>query len=87
VRHAGRSGPPGCTGGGGTVRARAGPRRRTGPHSTPWTRTLRQRGTEPSGSELRAVYGQCLDGLPADQADHPLDADIAAAEGLLAAWA
>jgi histidine ammonia-lyase len=50
-------------------------------------RALRQRGTEPCGVELRTVYGQCLDGLPADQADHPLDADIASAERLITAWA
>src|SRR3984957_8534485 len=49
-------------------------------------RALRQRGLEPSGPELRAVYGQCLDRLPGDQADHPLDADIAAAEQLIDAW-
>jgi histidine ammonia-lyase len=49
-------------------------------------RALRQRGTEPAGPELRAVYSQCLDQLPADQEDHPLDADIFAAEQLIAAW-
>ncbi|HTR91429.1 MAG TPA: aromatic amino acid ammonia-lyase [Trebonia sp.] len=49
-------------------------------------RALRQRGAEPSGPELRAVYGQCLDRLPAGRDDHPLDADIAAAEQLIAAW-
>lgn len=48
---------------------------------------LRQRGLEPSGPELRAVYGRCRDRLPADRADHPLDADIAAAEQLIDAWA
>lgn len=50
-------------------------------------RALRQRGAEPSGAELRAAYGQCLDTLPADQADHPLDTDIAAAERLISGWA
>jgi histidine ammonia-lyase len=50
-------------------------------------RALRQRGTEPSGPELRATYGQCLDQLPGGQDDHPLDADIAAAEQLIDAWA
>lgn len=39
------------------------------------------------GPVRRAVYGQCLDTLPADQAGHPLDADIAAAEQLISAWA
>jgi histidine ammonia-lyase len=50
-------------------------------------RALRQRGAVPSGAELHAVYGQCLDRLPAGQEDHPLDADIAAAEQLISAWA
>jgi histidine ammonia-lyase len=50
-------------------------------------RALRQRGTEPSGPELHAAYGQCLDRLPGGQDDHPLDADIAAAEQLIDAWA
>ena len=50
-------------------------------------RALRQRGTEPSGTELRAVYRECLGRLPADEADHPLDADIAAAEQVIATWA
>jgi len=49
-------------------------------------RALRQRGTEPSGPELRSVYGQCLDRLPGGQDDRPLDADIAAAERLIADW-
>ena len=35
-------------------------------------RALRQRGLEPSGPELRTMYGQCRDRLPGDQADHPL---------------
>jgi len=46
-------------------------------------RGLRQRGAVPSGTELGAVYEQCLERLPADQEDHPLDADIAAAEALI----
>jgi hypothetical protein len=32
------------------------------------------------------VYRQCLERLPADDADHPLDADVAAAEQVIAAW-
>jgi histidine ammonia-lyase len=50
-------------------------------------RALRQRGLEPSGPELGSAYRQCRDRLPADQADHPLDTDIAAAEKLISAWA
>ena len=49
-------------------------------------RALRQRRTEPSGTELRAVYRQCLDRLPADEEDHPLDTDVAAAEQVIATW-
>jgi hypothetical protein len=33
----------------------------------------------PSGPRLRALYGQCLERLPANDDDHPLDIDIAAA--------
>ena len=50
-------------------------------------RALRQRRLQPHGPELRSVYAQCLASLPGDQADHPLDADISAAEQLIAAWA
>jgi histidine ammonia-lyase len=49
-------------------------------------RALRQRGLEPSGPELRAVYRQCLADLPAGDEDHPLEADITAAEQVIAAW-
>jgi histidine ammonia-lyase len=47
-------------------------------------RALRQRGNGPSGERLRAVYERCLRELPADNEDHPLDADIAAAERVIA---
>ena len=47
-------------------------------------RGLRQRGVTPSGARLRALYAQCLDRLPADDEDHPLDVDIAAAEEVIA---
>ena len=47
-------------------------------------RGLRQRGVTPSGGRLRALYAQCLDRLPADDEDHPLDDDIAAAEEVIA---
>ena len=36
---------------------------------------------------LRAVYDLCLEQLPADDADHPLDVDITAAEEVIAALA
>lgn len=53
-------------------------------------RGLRQRAVTPSGPRLRALYGRCLETLPADDEDHPLDIDIAAAEqviaGLADAW-
>jgi histidine ammonia-lyase len=51
------------------------------------TRALRQRGLEPSGTRLRAVYRQCLADLPDGDEDRPLEADIAAAERVIAAWA
>jgi histidine ammonia-lyase len=47
-------------------------------------RALRQRGTEPAGTPLRALYDQCLRCLPADYDDRPLDTDIAAAEKIIA---
>jgi histidine ammonia-lyase len=47
-------------------------------------RGLRQRGVTPSGARLRALYAQCLDRLPADDEDHPLDVDVAAAEEVIA---
>jgi histidine ammonia-lyase len=47
-------------------------------------RGLRQRAVIPSGTQLRAVYDQCLQRLPADDEDHPLDTDIAAAEQIIA---
>jgi histidine ammonia-lyase len=47
-------------------------------------RGLRQRAVAPSGERLRAVYDQCLQRLPADDEDHPLDLDVAAAEELIA---
>jgi len=47
-------------------------------------RGLRQRAVMPSGDRLRTVYAQCLDRLPADDEDHPLDVDIAAAEDVIA---
>jgi hypothetical protein len=50
-------------------------------------RALRQRGLEPSGAELHAVFAQCLGQLPGDTEDHPLETDVAAAEGLIASWA
>ena len=50
-------------------------------------RALRQRGIEPSGARLRAVYGRCLRDLPADDEDHPLDTDIASAGRVIAALA
>jgi histidine ammonia-lyase len=50
-------------------------------------RALRQRGIEPSGARLRAVYGRCLRDLPADDEDHPLDTDIASAGQVIAALA
>jgi histidine ammonia-lyase len=43
-------------------------------------RAVRQRGIEPSGPELRAVYDRCASDLPASDEDRPLDTDIAAAE-------
>jgi histidine ammonia-lyase len=47
-------------------------------------RGLRQRDLTPSGDELRAVYEQCRERLPADDEDHPLDTDITAAEQVIA---
>jgi histidine ammonia-lyase len=47
-------------------------------------RGLRQREVTPSGTRLRAFYDQCRDQLPADDEDHPLDTDIAAAEQVIA---
>ena len=48
-------------------------------------RALRQRGIQPAGPRLRALYDLCLDRLPADGTDRPLDIDIAAAEQVIAA--
>jgi histidine ammonia-lyase len=39
-------------------------------------RGLRQRADSPSGDRLRAVYDRCLQRLPADDEDHPLDVDV-----------
>ena len=54
-------------------------------------RGLRQRAVAPTGAQLRAVYDQCRERLPADDGDHPLDLDVAAAEQVIAdlasAWA
>jgi histidine ammonia-lyase len=54
-------------------------------------RGLRQRAVAPTGAQLRAVYDQCRERLPADDGDHPLDVDVAAAEQVIAdlasAWA
>ena len=54
-------------------------------------RGLRQRAVAPTGAQLRAVYDQCRELLPADDGDHPLDVDVAAAEQVIAdlasAWA
>jgi histidine ammonia-lyase len=47
-------------------------------------RGLRQRGVTPSGARLRAVYDLCMERLPADDEDHPLDVDVAAAEQVIA---
>jgi histidine ammonia-lyase len=47
-------------------------------------RGLRQRAVAPSGAQLRAVYDQCRELLPADDGDHPLDVDVAAAERVIA---
>jgi histidine ammonia-lyase len=47
-------------------------------------RGLRQRAVAPSGPQLRAVYDQCREQLPADDEDHPIDIDVAAAEQVLA---
>jgi histidine ammonia-lyase len=47
-------------------------------------RALRQRAVTPSGARLRAVYGGCLERLPADDEDHPLDLDVTAAEQVIA---
>jgi len=46
-------------------------------------RALRQRGVSPVGARLRAVADEALKRLPADDADRPLDTDIATAESLL----
>jgi histidine ammonia-lyase len=48
-------------------------------------RALRQRAIEPASASLRAVYDLCLDTLPADDEDRPLDTDIAAAEQIIKA--
>jgi histidine ammonia-lyase len=50
-------------------------------------RALRQRGIKPSGARLRTVYDHCARELPADDEDHPLDTDIAAAERVIVALA
>ena len=50
-------------------------------------RALRQRGIQPAGARLRAVYERGLDRLPADDEDRPLDTDIAGAEEVIAALA
>jgi histidine ammonia-lyase len=50
-------------------------------------RALRQRGTEPAATPLRTAFDLCLRSLPADDEDHPLDTDIAAAEKIVAALA
>ena len=50
-------------------------------------RALRQRGLEPSAPTLRDWYRQCLADLPGGDEDHPLEADIAAAEQVIAAGA
>jgi histidine ammonia-lyase len=47
-------------------------------------RALRQRDVQPAGPRLRAIYDLCLDRLPADGTDRPLDIDIAAAEQVIA---
>jgi histidine ammonia-lyase len=47
-------------------------------------RALRQRDLRPAGPRLRALHDQCLDHLPADLSDRPLDTDIAAAEQVVA---
>jgi histidine ammonia-lyase len=39
-------------------------------------RGLRQRDVTPSGDRLRAVYGRCLQRVPTDDEDHPLDVDV-----------
>ena len=48
-------------------------------------RALRQRGVQPAGTRLRAVYDCALSRLPADDEDRPLDTDIAAAEQVIIA--
>jgi histidine ammonia-lyase len=50
-------------------------------------RALRQRGTEPASMPLRAVFDLCLSSLATDDEDRPLDADIAAAEKIIATLA
>jgi len=50
-------------------------------------RALRQRGITPLGDRLRALHDQCLHDLPADDEDHPLDDDIAAAVEVIATLA
>jgi hypothetical protein len=50
-------------------------------------RALRQRGVQPAGARLRAVYERGLDRLPGDDEDRPLDTDIAEAEEVIAALA
>jgi histidine ammonia-lyase len=47
-------------------------------------RAGRQRAVTPSGDRLRAVYDRCLQRLPADDDDHPLDVDVDAAEQVIA---
>jgi histidine ammonia-lyase len=47
-------------------------------------RALRLRGISPAGRALAAAFGLLASALSADMADRPLDADLAAAEGLLA---
>ncbi|HUL27707.1 MAG TPA: aromatic amino acid ammonia-lyase [Streptosporangiaceae bacterium] len=50
-------------------------------------RALRLRGTRPAGPGLAAAFGLAAAALPADTADRPLDADLAAAQDLLAGLA
>jgi histidine ammonia-lyase len=50
-------------------------------------RALRQRGVEPAGTHLHAVYEHCVRELPASDEDRPLDTDILAAERIITALA
>jgi histidine ammonia-lyase len=47
-------------------------------------RGLRQRAVTRSGEQLREFCQRCRERLPADDEDHPLDTDIAAAEQVIA---